>query len=114
MVSASSQFHSFPATSESTRKARMASKLLESATETENSQLNRKLEQVEIDISGYEIKFQQCQFVKSYDDELAEDEDTKTVLATKRFVVFRMCPSGNCANCAYNYGEYVIDMETYL
>lgn len=114
MASAASHFYTFPDTSKSTRKARMASKLLESAIETENSQLNRKLEQVEIDISGYEIKFQQCQFVKSYDDELAEDEDTKTVLATKRFVVFRMCPSGNCANCAYNYGEYVIDMETYL
>jgi len=114
IASGASSFHSVPATSKKTRKARMASKLLQSAKETENSQLNRKLEAVEIDISGYEIKFQECQFVKAYDDELAEDEESKTVLGTKRFVVFRMCPSGSCETCEYNFGEYVIDMETYL
>ena len=29
------------------------------------------------------------------------------------FVVFRLCPSG-CDSCSYNYGEYIIDMDTYL
>lgn len=103
-----------PATTKKTRKVEYMSKLLEKAKETENSQIHRNLEQVELDISGYEIKFQQCQFVKAYDDELAEDEESKTVLATKRFVVFRLCPSGSCESCAYNFGEYVIDMDTYL
>lgn len=109
-----SPFQTKPAKTSNTSKARMVSKLLEGATPTENSQLGRNLEQVEIDISGYEIKFEKCQFVKAYDDELAEDEDSSTVLATKRFVVFRLCPSGSCSSCAYNYGEYVIDMDQYL
>lgn len=116
MASAAYPFHAARPTTRNTRKARMASKLLEKATETENSQLgkHRKLEQVEPDLSIYEIKFQQCQFVKAYDDELAEDEETKTVLGVKRFVVFRLCPANSCESCAYNFGEYVVDMDTYL
>lgn len=113
-ASATSPFQAKPAQSRNTRKARMVSKLLEGAQVTENSQLGRNLEQVELDVSGYEIKFQKCQFVKAYDDELAEEEEASTVLATKRFVVFRLCPSGSCESCAYNFGEYVVDMETYL
>jgi len=87
---------------------------MEGARPTENSQLSRGLEQVEIDLSGYEIKFEKCQFVKTYDNELAENEESTSVLATKRFVVFRLCPSGSCESCAYNFGEYVIDLESYL
>jgi len=113
-ASAASPFQAKPTKTRNTRKARMVSKLLEGAQVTENSQLGRNLEQVELDVSGYEIKFQKCQFVKAYDDELAEEEEASTVLATKRFVVFRLCPSGSCETCAYNFGEYVIDMETYL
>jgi len=68
-------------------------------------------EENEIDLTGYSIKYQKCQFVKSYDDELAEEEDIDTVLSTNRFIIFRLCPS---SSCSYNYGEYLIDMETYL
>merc|ERR1712019_302572 len=46
--------------------------------------------------------------------DLAEDEDTSTVLQTQRFVVFRLCPDNSCSSCSTNYGEYVIDLETYL
>jgi hypothetical protein len=66
------------------------------------------------DISYYSLKFQQCQFVKSYDDDLAGDEESTTVLATKRFVVFRLCPSDACDSCSSNFGEYIVDLETYL
>lgn len=117
LASAAYPFRSKRAMSKNTRKARMAAKLLENAKETENSQLgkNRKLnQQAEPDLSIYEVKFQQCQFVKAYDDELAEDEDSKTVLGVKRFVTFRLCPANNCESCAYDFGEYVVDMDTYL
>jgi hypothetical protein len=96
---------------------RYVSKLMHGAKETANSQLMRKLEDgydYSVDISAYSIKFQRCQFVKSYDDELAADEDMPTVLATKRFIVFRLCPDNNCQTCNYNYGEYLVDLETYL
>jgi len=103
-----------PPQTKNTRKAKMISKLVQGASPTENSQLGRSLEEVEVDLSGYEIKFEKCQFVKSYDDELAEEEESSTVLASKHFIVFRLCPSGYCSNCSYNFGEYIVDMETYL
>jgi len=88
-------------------------RLMHGAYPTKNSQL-RHLDQNgnEVDISGYSLKFQKCQFVKAYDDELAEDSGT--VLATKHFVVFRLCPSNTCDSCNYGYGEYLVDMEEYL
>merc|ERR1712151_284807 len=52
-----------------------------------------------------------CQFVKSYDDEMAENEEAGSGLATNRFVIFRLCPS---ESCSYSYGEYLVDMEIYL
>ena len=89
--------------------------LMKGAQPTENSQLGRNLDQEEykVDISKYSVKFEQCQFVKTYNAEMAEEEDTTTVLATQRFVLFRLCP-GDCDSCNYNYGEYLVDLETYL
>lgn len=94
------------------------SKLMKNAHPTENSQLGRRLEEeeaeeYEVDISGYSLKFEQCQFVKAYDDELA-GEDSDTILATRRFVIFRLCPTGSCDSCSYNFGEYIVDLEEYL
>ena len=97
-------------------ESKYTSNLLRSAKETSNSQL-RNLEGEdggEVDLSNYAVKFQKCQFVKSYDDELAADEETETVLATKRFIVFRLCPDNTCSSCSSNYGEYLVDLETYL
>merc|ERR1719343_884923 len=68
-------------------------------------------EEQEVDLSGYSLKFMKCQFVKSYDDDLAENEESETILATNRFIIFRLCPS---SSCNYNYGEYLIDMNDYL
>jgi hypothetical protein len=100
-----------PAKSKNTGQSAYVAKLVRGATTL------RKLddaEEYEVDITGYSMKFEKCQFVKAYDDELAEDEDSETVLATKRFVVFRLCPDNSCSSCNYNYGEYMVDLETYL
>jgi hypothetical protein len=93
----------------STRNAKSAymNKLVKAA------QTTRKLDQ-EIDLTAYSLKFEQCQFVKTYNDELADNEESTTVLATQRFVIFRLCLEGYCSSCTSNYGEYVIDLETYL
>lgn len=102
-------------TSSATANMAYMNRLMRGAHPTENSQLRRLDEnEYEVDISGYSLKFQKCQFVKSYDEELAEDGDTTTVLATKHFVVFRLCPSNSCDSCNYGYGEYLVDMEEYL
>ena len=78
------------------------------------------------DLSKYSIRFERCQFVKSYDDEIAQDEDYTTPLATKHFVVYRLCPTtDDCAtscssssstsdNEIIGYGTYVTELEDYL
>lgn len=101
-----------PKVSRNTAKGRMNAKL------TRKAKTLRKLdgqEEQEVDLTGYSMKFEKCQFVKQYGDE--EDgggEDRDTILSTKRFVIFRMCPDSSCSSCNYNYGEYIVDMETYL
>lgn len=99
-----------------TRKQKMISTLLGKAQQTQRSHFSRGLDaaNAEIDLTGYEIKFDKCQNIKTYDDELAENAQATNVLTTKRFVVFRLCPSGSCSSCAANYGEYVIDLESYI
>jgi hypothetical protein len=85
------------------------SKLVKSAKVTRGLE-----EDGEIDLTNYALKFEQCQFVKTYSDELAEEEDMDTVLQTQRFVIFRLCPNNYCSSCSSNYGEYVIDLQEYL
>jgi len=106
----------FVAQSKNTPKTAYMSKLMTKARPTKNSQLRRlnDADDYEVDISGYSVKYEKCQFVKTYDDELAENEEMPTVLATKRFVIFRLCPTGSCSSCNVNYGEYLVDLEEYL
>jgi len=66
------------------------------------------------DLSQYSVRFEKCQFVKSYDDEMAQDEDSDSPLATKHFVVYRLCPSDACETCDEKYGSYVVEVDTYL
>jgi len=98
-------------------KTRYMNKLMRGAKPTARSQLGagRKLndENYIPDITGYSVKFEMCQFVKAYDDDMADDEESGTVLATKHFVIFRLCPTGS-SSCNSNYGEYIVSMEEYL
>jgi hypothetical protein len=98
-------------------KSQYMANLLRKAVPTENSHIGRDLAennaQVEIDLSSYSLRFEKCQFVKAYNQDLA-DAGASTVLATQRFVLFRLCPSGNCNRCNSKYGEYMIDMGDYL
>jgi hypothetical protein len=105
-------------TSPSNAKAAYHAGLMKNAVPTKNSQI-RQLEgddnnnANQVDLTGYSLKFEKCQLVKSYSQDLAE-EGAGTILATDRFVIFRLCPSGSCKNCNSNYGEYMVDMESYL
>jgi len=65
------------------------------------------------DLSQFSLRFEKCQYVQMFEDDLAEDEDSDTPLATKNFVVYRLCPSDACEKCE-NYGTYVVEVETYL
>jgi hypothetical protein len=106
-----------PMKSQNSAQAAYVSSLMRGATPTANSQLRLLQDnngQYQVDLTTYSVKFAKCQFVKAYSDDLAEDEDSDTVLGTKRFVIFKLCPNNSCSSCNYDYGEYIIDLEEYL
>eukprot|EP00543_Licmophora_paradoxa_P005699 CAMPEP_0202448342 /NCGR_PEP_ID=MMETSP1360-20130828/7159_1 /ASSEMBLY_ACC=CAM_ASM_000848 /TAXON_ID=515479 /ORGANISM="Licmophora paradoxa, Strain CCMP2313" /LENGTH=395 /DNA_ID=CAMNT_0049065865 /DNA_START=41 /DNA_END=1228 /DNA_ORIENTATION=+ len=81
----------------------------------------RKLEQNdEIDftwVAEYSIKFQGCHHISQWNEEADEDEDVR--ISTKRLIRFRLCPANYCSTsdaggCSAGYGDYIIDMVTYL
>ena len=90
-------------------------RLLSSATP-----LNRQLDGSDnyynsntVDISKYSLRFEKCSTVKQYDLN-SNYQQSDTVLSSKRFVIFRLCPDHSCGSCDNNFGEYLIDMESYL
>lgn len=66
------------------------------------------------DLSQFSLRFEKCQYVKMFDDELAEDENYDSPLATRNFVAYRLCPSDSCSTCNTVYGRYVVEVDTYL
>jgi hypothetical protein len=68
-------------------------------------------------VSGYSLKFQGCHQISQWNDAIESEEDVR--IATKRLVRFRLCPSDSCSTssssgCSEGYGDYVVDMNTYL
>jgi hypothetical protein len=72
-----------------------------------------------LNLTDYAMKYVGCQNIKSFSDDLADDEDSSTVLGVNKFVVFRLCQASQCSTynqygCQDNFGEYLIEMEYYL
>lgn len=68
-------------------------------------------------VADYSLKFQGCHHVFQWNEEVDEDNDVR--LYKKRLVRFRLCPSDTCSEseaggCDDNFGDYVIDMGTYV
>ncbi|KAL3763790.1 LOW QUALITY PROTEIN: hypothetical protein ACHAWU_001910 [Discostella pseudostelligera] len=106
-----------PKVSRNTAKSQINAKLMLRATPLRKLQDNDD-EAEDVDLSGYSIKFEKCQFVKQYaytgNNNNKNGQHADFILATKQFVVFRMCPDNSCGTCNYNYGEYIVDMDSYL
>lgn len=68
----------------------------------------------EYDLNDFSLRFDHCQYVKMYDDDMAGDEDAETPLAVRHFVVFRLCPTDECSTCHSVYGRYVMEVDEYL
>ena len=63
------------------------------------------------------LKFQGCYHSQQWNGEANGEDDVR--ISTAKLVRFRLCPSNKCATnspagCEAGYGDYVIDMETYL
>jgi len=108
LAATSAAHNPFVLRNKNSAKAKLNSKLLSKARRLNDGEE----EEVEVDLTGYSLQFEKCQFVKAYNDELAEDEDSETVLGTQRFVLFKLCPTDQ--SCKYNYGEYMVDLDEYL
>jgi hypothetical protein len=68
----------------------------------------------EYDLNDFSLRFDRCQHVKMYDDDMAGDKESDTLLAVRHFVVFRLCPSDQCSTCDSVYGQYVMEVDDYL
>jgi hypothetical protein len=66
------------------------------------------------DLTDFSLRFDRCQYVKTYDDDLAQDEDSGTPLAVQHFIVFRLCPTDECDTCSDTFGRYVTQLDDYL
>jgi hypothetical protein len=73
--------------------------------------LEETTEDFEYDLGDFFLRFEKCQFVKMYNDELAQKENTDSPLALKHFVVFKLCD--DCQSCSV-YGSYVLEVDDYL
>lgn len=88
-------------------------------TETDHRQLaDEYADTSSINLLSYSLKYQGCASLSSYSDEKAYSDES-SVMSTKQFVNFRLCPSNSCSNstkngCGYGYGEYLIPMSEYL
>jgi len=88
----------------------------------ENQNQNQQQEEYDFEVefawlTGYSLKFQGCHHIKQWNDEADGDEDVR--IQTKRLIRFRLCPADTCtttkaAGCNSAYGDYIIDMETFM
>lgn len=87
--------------------------LLEKSRRLENGDNEQEVAWLE----GFSLKFQGCHHLYQWNDEVDEDEDVR--LYSKRLVRFRLCPEDSCSasdagGCSADYGDYVVDMHTYV
>jgi hypothetical protein len=121
-VAAASSSNPFaPAATKNTAKATLNAKLLRHATPLRRLEDNADDAAAwALDLSTYSLKFEKCQFVKQYayaggnNNNKNNNNNGGDILTTKHFVVFRLCPDHGCESCNYKYGEYIIDLESYL
>ena len=70
---------------------------------------------IDFDMASKAFKYSGCATMKLFDDSDADESPIKA----QTYVTFRLCPSDSCnkyslVGCQKNYGEYAIEMETYL
>jgi hypothetical protein len=70
------------------------------------------------DLGAYSLKYTGCSTVETYNDQ-DSDESGGSMLVSKRFATFRLCPTNSCSSnryegCNSNYGDYVVSLDQFL
>eukprot|EP00339_Tiarina_fusa_P008975 CAMPEP_0117014900 /NCGR_PEP_ID=MMETSP0472-20121206/12002_1 /TAXON_ID=693140 ORGANISM="Tiarina fusus, Strain LIS" /NCGR_SAMPLE_ID=MMETSP0472 /ASSEMBLY_ACC=CAM_ASM_000603 /LENGTH=797 /DNA_ID=CAMNT_0004718575 /DNA_START=76 /DNA_END=2469 /DNA_ORIENTATION=+ len=81
-----------------------------------NEQFNYAMD-IDFNMAARSFKYAGCAAIKSYDEELAGGNADPMTIDT--YAVFRLCPAEKCnkysmTGCGKDYGEYVVEMKTYL
>jgi hypothetical protein len=68
-------------------------------------------------LTSYSVRFQGCTSIKQWNGRAKDNSDVK--VETENLVRFRMCPTSSCsankaAGCSSGYGDYIIDMDTFI
>merc|ERR1711957_775735 len=108
------------------------SKLAAKLMEVSKNQRHLEDQESYTNVAGYSLQFLGCHHFRQWNEEIDEDEDVR--LLTKRLVLFRLVPFGQCANYPLNddklgtmvdnskqyfgsykeFGEYVVDLNTFV
>lgn len=68
-------------------------------------------------LPNYSVKFQGCHSISQWNENVDDQNDVRVM--TKYLVRYRLCPEDTCvdersAGCSSSYGDYVVDMDTFL
>jgi len=100
---------------EITATSKVGQSILSKARRLENNNNNQEVDYTWV--ANMSLKFQGCFHTQQWNEEANGQDDVR--ISTNRLIRFRLCPSGSCsmtdaAGCSSGYGDYIIDMETYL
>mmetsp|Transcript_65386 Transcript_65386/g.72994 ORF Transcript_65386/g.72994 Transcript_65386/m.72994 type:complete len:800 (+) Transcript_65386:279-2678(+) len=89
----------------------------EDSYEWMNPVYQQMMEDGVFDLTARSFKYSGCAAIKAFDPEQATQNGNPMVVDT--YAVFRLCPEDSCnkyslTGCGKNYGEYVVEMSTYL
>lgn len=122
---------------EQDRKRKLYQRLMDAAIPKEDYDKKRKLEEYDMgdsyewmnpvyqqmvedgvfDLTARSFKYSGCAAIKAFDPDRAAN--TGNPMTVDTYAVFRLCPEDSCnkyslTGCGKNYGEYVVEMSTYL
>lgn len=68
-------------------------------------------------VGDYSIVFQSCRNINQWNGD-SDQEDANRIVSTN-LVRFRLCPSNSCSSkntsgCSSKYGEYIVDLDTFV
>jgi len=90
---------------------------IEDSYEWMNPVYQQMMEDGVFDLTARSFKYSGCAAIKAFDPDRAAANGNPMVVDT--YAVFRLCPEDSCnkyslTGCGKNYGEYVVEMSTYL